>query len=390
MKKLIHTASLGLLVGNQLLAASDQDFIRQNNLGTGVISDIYVSGPDGIGEESGSSKSSLAVDQNGLRYELYGMGKNSDGEVAPILLDETVTGAIPEGYCTLTSKDTADVAVMRTRADQPFEAQFTLKNINTKSDDVSVATKYLYIEHLVSELPDSEDEISIYNPENEELRVVMYSMNDDNGSYPSSGPLSLYTSLQNTSDAPDSSLRAGEKVQKQKGIERFRVYALGGDDLAWYIQNEQIIHVWPEAHADEITFSVSGNADDATAVDGETLSSSLPTFHINVHDIYPESSTWVRIYPGEQKTSIDSDSDLFVSLVANYSPSDSVEITPISVTDFQLPSNLTKEMFAEPGTFTIEVLTQTTFTENPECLKSATFTIPDNTITVNGKVTTSE
>lgn len=294
MKTFLYPSYLSLLASSLVCASSDSDFIRQTNLGTGVVSDIYVLGPDGVGSTSGRNTSTVPVDFNGLRYELYGIGKNSDGATVPILLDETITGAIPEGYCTITSKDTSEAAVLRTRADQPFEAQFILKNINTVSNEVSTASKYLYIEHLVSDLPESEDEISIYNPSNEDLRVVMYSINDDNGHYPSSGPLSLYTSLKNTTDAPVSAVRVDDTVQKQKGIERFRVYALAGD-LTWYVQHEQVIHVWPETHVDEIRYSHTGNADESSLVEGVELKGSSPVFHINVHDIYPGSSTWVRI-----------------------------------------------------------------------------------------------
>lgn len=346
-------AGIALLSSTLGLFAAD-DFVRQTDLSTDVIMDVYVAGPDGVGEEDGDVAGAMPVGASGARFQLFGIGLAPDTNL--YLLDETVTGAhIPTGVIETKSADPYE-SVTRTRADIPFQAQLDFSNIQT-DDDAPLSSKYLYVERLVVEYSSDEDRLPLSNEEGENLRVVESFFVNNNGT---TAWTDIETSLQS------------EFEHKQKGEERIRIYALPNEDLTWYVIDEKTIHVWPIADA-TMTGSASGDLDSAVDLEGQKLASA-PTIYISAQDLYPSSINYVRIYKGEVSDLAEGAEDLLTIIASEYEVDEFHTVTPQDL-HATIPASEIQDFVAGGGTFTAELVTRTPFNEGFERLTWATFEV---------------
>ena len=358
-----------------------EDFVRQTDLASGVAMDTYINGPDGVGSTESDFFGANPVGASGAHYELYGIGLGDDTNL--YLLDETVTGAhIPSGSVSLSSIDPYEDTV-RTRADFAYKGQFSVTNIQT-GDDAPLSSKYLYFERLVAEYPEGEERLPIDSAGDEQLRVVESFFINGNGS---SDVTEILTELDMRVDS-----EGLPENYTQKGEERIRLYALPNEDLGWYVLSEKKVYVWPLAEA-EIKVSFTGDQSDARLVLGtdETpeVIESTPTLFVTATDLYPLSTSFLRIYKGGKTDVITSSQSISATMAAGeYELSDYNTVVPQTMSTIVDASVL--ETILKPGeTYTIELVTTTPFATN-ETVTYITFTMKENRININTNANSAE
>lgn len=361
-------SALMLVLGVNVGYAAD-DFVRQTDIATGVVMDVYVHGPDGIGEESGSYSAALPVGGDGARFQLFGVGLEPD-ETLYELADTIVGVHVPTAAITVGSEDSY-AAVTRTRADKPFDATMTFGNLDA-AEDAPMSSRYLYVERLCVEYAEGGDRLPVYNPDGETLRVIEAFFVQKNGELSAS----IMTSLKSDLD------------YKQRGEERIRIYALPNENLDWYPLVEKKVHIWPIADA-ELTGAVAG-VEAAVSLHGEVLTS-VPSLVMSATDLYPSSSTYVRVYKGEVNEVAAGAENLFQTVGQEYAVDSFHTIVPQTVSKV-ISASEWEDFASEDGIYTAEIVTVTPFNDgNAERLAYATFEIKrDNEIQVNGNLVDAE
>ena len=169
--------------------------------------------------------------------------------------------------------------------------------------------------------------------------------------------------------------------ERRKGTETFTLYMEGtGDDSYWHI-DRVTVNVFPEASA-----SISG----ITA--GEVISL-VPELTFQFYNLYPVSESWARIYSGTYDPTNENGTFITPVSVTLPRPGNPIADEPQQVT---LPLSNWGELIPTDGVYTIELLTQTPYDEDPltpaidpRVLTHVTFEV-DRTIEVNGEVFSSE
>lgn len=176
------------------------------------------------------------------------------------LLDEkTVSSYHPEAEITITSDDPY-TAIPRTRVDHPFQVTYSVSGLVTNDPDVQEAAKAAVLEHTTTSY--AEDGATTKYPQ-QEIRI--------NGSTTKS----MLT------------LIGAEDLTTARGEEMFTIYAkpdFGKEEASMLARAK--VQIWPIAQA-----SITG-------IDTEAKYVRLPSITLNLVDLYPSSTTYVRIYEG--------------------------------------------------------------------------------------------
>lgn len=363
-----------------------QDYVVQSDpTNAELFSVISVNGPDNVGSADGDF-TSKPIFSNGAHFELWGIGLGDDTN--HYLLDEQITAAhIPSATITVSSQDPYSV-VTRTRADKPFMAQYTISDILSDAD-APLSSKYLYFERLVGEFPEGEERPAIDDPNGEEaLRVVESYFINGNGT---SGLTEVETSLDMRVDEDGEAL-----LDTQKGEERIRIYALPNENREdWFVLEEKKVYVWPIAEA-QIYVSTTGESTDKRIlpeVDEENEPEVLhtaPTIFVDAQNLYPSSSSFLRIYKGEKVDTVAEAEQISSTMHAGeYELAAYDTVTPQEMSSI-VDSSVLEDILEYQTTYTIELVTTTPFATN-ETVAWTTFQTPKEGLKINANnITTAE
>jgi hypothetical protein len=330
---------LGLLsFATSFAKANDYTFfVRQIQMPDAAEWDVTVA-------QTGSQQSPLAINPNGARFELWTVKANP---LTSYLLDTTyVNSYIPVAQVLIQSEDPYSV-IPRTRADRPFQVTIT---VNGLSIDPAA--------------PDAAKSVKL-------LRHVQAYAGNENGATVNRGQASLISqgSLNNNGDHVLSytlnSVPGGDRT-KVKGEERFSVFSLADYQAPESQLASKFIQIWPLTD-----LNITG------ITSGTTIKGVAPNVNVHLGDLYPDSYTYVQVYPGNAQLGTVGTKVPGAAVVVDSSVPRS-EIIRLKDWDASI---------ATDGVWTMEVITVTPF--GTDRLSHVSFTV-DRAIKVNGAVTSAD
>ena len=352
MKTSYITKQLGLAVCGLVIPAvpamAAVDFIEQVDLDTGLIYQVYVDGPEEAGSKNGTQLSPMPVGPKGSTYALYAKGLDPDDTI--YLLDEKyVASYTPESVISITSEDPHPTP--RTRADEPFTVNVETKGLLAPGVGVPEAALNVYLQQLKLDYDEELNRAPVDGTAQEILTDDFFIV--ENSEVQRRGMTKL----------------SSEVFFKERGEEIFRAFALPDADQDWLQIASARVQVWPIADVE-----IEGLAP------GAKITRSLPNLTINLKDLYPDSTTSVKIYKGSEALGTEG------TLVEGAS----VSYNSIVPQNAQILLRNWDQYATDDGTYTLEIITTTPFDNRaPERLAWLTFDV-DRTIEVNGSATTSE
>ena len=308
MKTAINTV-LGLTTSVALANPDYVNTVRQIQQDTGVEWDVTVA-------PVGSLLSPEGVGVLGSNFELWTL-HTVTGQ-ASFLDSEFVSAYTPEAEIEIITGDPY-THVPRTRVDKPFTVNVSVDGL-LSGGDVPEAAKAIDYEHVTLAYPEGEHGFGDVEPEG-----TVFNRDDLEGN----GITPFNFAMSNI---------VGPDLSEVEGEEIFSVYSKADGQMPSELLDRQKVVVWPVAKAE-----IEG------LEDGKAYSS-LPVISIKLVDLYPDSTTYVRIYPGD---------------VSN-SPEDAIEINDADLVIYDVEpqdrtltlSNLEGHV-SESGVWTIEVLHKT-------------------------------
>lgn len=265
---------------------------------------------------------------------------------AEFLLDEkTVSAYHPKAEITITSQDPYTL-IPRTRVDQPFTLTYTVEGLRPSDPDAPAAAKSVVLDHTST----------LYGP----------GMEHKDSTATSSKSQTLKAQNKTTTEVRMTSITAAD-LTTAKGEEDFTVWAIPDGVVTDYtILDQKKVQVWPIAQATVTTL-------------GSTSSNPYETrIHLNLIDLYPSSTTYVRIRPG----TITSPTGQYTKINAS-----NVVINDTTPQDRDYDILNLNAFMPEGGIYTVEVIHETPF--GSDIL--ATHEIKKQTvIKINGHFTDSE
>ena len=212
-------------------------------------------------------------------------------------------------------------AIPRTRVDHPFTVHYTVSGIVTNDPNVQDAAKSVVFQHdVVHYQPGTNQPDPTVDCDCNEHSVI-----STNGSFTDTHMTSLH----------------GSDMTKVRGEEMFSIYAnpdfgvVGASLLA-----QKKVQVWPIASA-----SITG-------IDGTEEYLEVPEFTVNLVDLYPSSTTFVRYYKSAPSGS---------PANVKYINTSFVTINDVKPQNRVFNVSALNNLIEEDGAYTIEVLHQTPF-----------------------------
>lgn len=297
-------------------------------------------------QKQGQTQSPLAINPNGARFELWTVKASP---LTSYLLDTTyVNSYIPVAQINIITEDPYET-IRRTRADRPFSVDITVSGMSADPDAPEAAKTVKLLHHAQS-----------------------YGVNGTgSGLDRSQASLLSQGSLENNGThnlSYDVNAVPGAVRTEVRGEERFSVYSLEDFDAPESQLASEFIQVWPVAYVPWIT----------GMEDNDVLRGKAPMVKVRLKDLYPDSWTYVQVYPG--------------------APVLGTSGTIVPGSSFLLDSSVPRkgktiraknwdEVIADDGEWTLEVITITPF--GADRLAYRTFEV-ERTISLNGNVTSIE
>lgn len=309
-------------------------------------------------EHQDGTQYSLFVDPNGsrtdtrgvlgsVRYSLYTV-KNEDN--TPYFLDEkTVSSYHPQSSIKITSADPYE-AIPRTRVDQPFSIEYHVTGIITDDPDVHDAAKSVIFDHRMVQYEAGGTEA----PANAVYDVHDHDPVSQNGTHHINDILTQLTS----NNLPD-----------VRGEEIFSIYANPDWGIApdASLLAQQRVQIWPIAKG-----SISG-------IDTTLEYAKLPEVTIALTDLYPSSTTYMRVYKGPPTTTPSTVLKINTSFVT---------IDDVIPVDRTYVLNELDSKIPEDAVYTVEIIHETPF--GADLLGQVYPLNIKRSIKVNGNVNSSE
>ena len=247
-----------LLLASFAQAADYTNLVRQiQQAKTNVSWDMPVA-PNGTGPAA------LLVEEGGSLFQLWTISTKTAAE---FLLDQKLVGAyLPKGNITVHTLDSYN-GIPRTRVDQPFSVDFEVTNLLSGLNVPLAATKVLAEHHLAPNL----DGNAAITP------AQAISGTPFSTGYISQNGTTTVNYAASSIQAPD--------LRKARGEEHFVLHALSDGSYTQTQIATAYLQVWPLA-----TGTISGIAE------GEILRGTPPALTAAMQDLYPSSSTQVRIF----------------------------------------------------------------------------------------------
>ena len=317
------TLLLSILVfAAPFLAAENFIFIldQRNIEGDGFVRSIVA--------QEDSMTSPLPIPEGGSDFDLWAVNSPSinellNGSVEPLwthIGNEFVSAYLPQGQLAIVTNDPYSGGLPRTRVDEPFTLTTTVSGLKPNDEEAPDAAKTVLFNHEASVTPFTEEVLKPDPTATPEL--VSQGTITNNGSESESRLPILPV---------DYAFSAG-------AIETFTLHALPDNENVGMVLSTAKVEVWPLADA---TF--------AGIKDGAKYSQ-IPPFTITLTKLYPDSFTYLQIYPGGAAPGT-----VGTKIPGDYPHSDTKTIDKI-LTFAQLQNNVTQD-----GTYTIEVITETPF-----------------------------
>lgn len=337
MKKALHT----LLLSSAFCYAND-----------GYLNQIVQTHEDGTThmitplEASGTSSEAEGVIGSSV-FRLWTIRLSDNKEY---LLDEkTVSSYHPQATIKITSDDPYTL-IPRTRVDQTFNIEYEVSGIITDDPSVQDAAKSVIFDHRILQYPAGASEaVPGANYTTHDHDPV-----DENGTHNINN---ILTQIQ----AAD--------LTRARGEELFSIYAnpdFGVDEGATLLA-QQRIQIWPIARG-----SLSG-------LDTTVEYAKIPEISVNLVDLYPDSTTYIRVYSGAPTTT----------------PSSPLKInTSYVIVDDVKPVNRTynvsslNDRILQDGKYTVEIIHETPF--GADLLFQFYPLQVERAIKINGNVNSSE
>lgn len=317
------------------------NFIRQIHPHSGLEWDIGIPG-------EGSQISPTGVSEKGDLFELWSVHSES---ITQYLLDEQyVTSYTPNATIEIITADPY-TAVRRTRCDQPFQVRFTVTGLLEPTDpsyaEAPEAAKIVDYMHAMFGYADGEFAVGASS----EGIVVEEGTMNGNATATVTFPVTNLT-------GPDLTKLSGEEV--------FSASALADYGVDATVLDSQKLQIWPVATGSLSGFSATGYYE------------IVPSVTIVLEDLYPSSTTYLRVYAGEPSsnpTGAQAISDSYV-VIEDSIPQDRTLVLK------DLDKYLNKE-----GAHTLELLHETPF--GTDLLDSQTIQV-DRTVEFNGAILAQE
>ena len=325
-------------------AQSYTHFIRQVHQPTGIQWDVDV-------ERSGQRLSPMPLLLGGTRFELWTVRSNP---TTSFLLDmKHVDAETPWAHLRIVSEDPYE-AIPRTRADRPFWVEYTTGGLVPGFNPLNPLNLVVVYRHV--QAYGSGDLIL-------GLDLGGLNFNNDQAIFISAG---LVTGNETgVLEYPVTAI-PGEDRAKVMGEERFSVFSIGGPNMVASLLDSKFLQVWPVADG-----SISGIGDEVL------IRTAMPDVTLRANDLYPDSTTYAQVYPGEVQDGVDGTVVPGSAVVVNHSVPQQRTMT-LENWDLAIP---------EDGVWTLELLTSTPF--GIDRLDYVTFEV-DRTIRVNGNLTSLE
>jgi hypothetical protein len=304
-----------LLLASQAFAVGEgyTNFIRQTQQDTGVVWNMPI-------VSKGSSPSSGVLEGKGSLFQLWTIESVTAKDY---LLDQKLVGAyLPSASISLKTLDPYS-KVARTRADQPFTVTYTVSGLLAGANLPAASTRVLLEHHTAAYTTAGQSSIPLTTAISGKPLSSAYITN--NGTAALSFPVT--------------NLKATDPT-KATGEEHFVIHALSDGTITQSQIANAFVQVWPVA---------SGLI--AGVTEGQRIRFNAPPLTVTLKDLYPDSYTWVQVYPGAPKLNSQGVALQGSQLVLDQ---DKSQGGLLSVSNYD-------NAFPEDGTYTIELLTQTPF-----------------------------
>jgi len=337
-----HLFRLALLLPAACTLASAQtsgytNFIRQIQSTSGVQWDAGVAA-------TGEQLSPLPVDTGGSRFELWTVLASP---LTSYLLDTGYVGAyVPVAFVTLHSEDTYG-PIPRTRADRPFSVNIAVSGL-LSGTTVPVSSMSVNLLRYVQSYGVGGTGVNLDRSQATLLSQASITQN---------GTQTLSYAVTSVPGADRSKLR---------GEERFAVMTLADYQAPVTQIASSYIQIWPVADG-----SLAG------LTQGQLIRFSLPQVTVTLNDLYPSSTSYVQVYPGNPQLGTLGKTVPGSVLVINDSVPQSRVLT---LKDYDA-------LFDVDGLWTMELLTVTPF--GTDRLAYLSFNV-DRIIKINSNLTTDE
>lgn len=320
---IVKTALLGLC-SSSLLSAQNRGFRSSDAPSewsvTLVQEHLESSGVfQGEVELKGNRVSFAPVPEGGSEFTLWAFRSGPTGLQEQLIDTEVVGAYLPEGDIWITTPDPYNAGIPRTRIDQGFTVNYDISGLNT-SPDAPEAARRVLLDHKVTP--------AIGDPEDANLGEEIEA---GQGFIDTNGVRSFQQ---------QASPLIGADLFNSSGIETFSLFALPDGQVAELELSSAQVQVWPLS-----TGAFSG-------VDSSNTYTIAPPVSVNLENLYPDSETWVQVYPGPLAVGTEGQrlTETFVLIQNADKPRDAVmEFTTL---DSVLDAN---------GEWTLEVLHQTPF-----------------------------
>lgn len=318
MKTLFALISLVPVLAVADVADNYVNFVRQIQADSGVEWDVSVGA-------QGEMLSTEGVGPEGSHFQLWSIHALAAEDY---LLDEGFVSAYsPSARITIETADPYDV-VPRTRCDQPFRVTVDVGGLVLNPDgnpDIPAAASNVHLRHETFDYPEGVHSLDgVAEPQGVELVSGYISEN---------GLLRL--------DYPGTNL-TGADLTKLEGEEVFTVSSLADYGFTEAVLDSAKLQVWPIADA-----VVSG-------LDSTVEYTTVPPFTVTLRDLYPDSTTYMRVYPGPPSAAPKPEGEKIV--LSSY-----VLIDDRVPQDRELLLDDMREYFEGSDEFTLEVLHETPF-----------------------------
>ena len=343
MKKSVLILASALPVTLSADPADYVNFIRQVQQDSGVEWDVTV-------PPSGHAISPTGVSVDGAFFELWSIHNTS---VSEFLLDEQyVTAYTPNANIRIVTGDPYR-AIRRTRVDQPFQVQIPVTGLIDENDPnyatAPDASKWVDYTHSAFNYPEG--------------AYSFQKVDNPVGSLMAEGFMEKTAKTTVTFMATNLS---GSDLTKVTGEEVFTISAQADFGVSATVLDSEKVQIWPVA-----TGTIRGT-------DPSEYYEQVPPIMVNLENLYPHSTTYIRVYEGPQTSS-----------PAKYN----VVNTSYVIIEDSIPQNRSlviregDQFVSEEGLHTIELLHRTPFGTD---LLASTQVHVDRTIEINGGVINQE
>ena len=315
------------------------NFVRQIQQDSGVEWDMNVA-------PNGTKISPTGVSVAGSFFELWAIHNRS---VSEYRLDEQyVTSYTPNATITIVTGDPY-LSIPRTRVDQPFQVQISVAGLIEENDPnyatAPDAAKWVDYTNYTFAYPDG-----------------AYSFEDARNPVGTVVTEGYMEETANTSITFSATNLTGPDLTQVMGEEVFTITAQADYGASATILDSEKVQIWPIA-----TGTISG-------VDPSRYYEQVPPVSVSLVNLYPDSTTYLRIYPGSRKERPDGIKIVNSSFVI-------IEDSIPQGRDLTVKS--LDRYFTEEGIHTVELLHRTPFGTD---LLDAVEVNVDRTIEVNGGV----